>query len=200
MIVDVSSTSYIPAEYRQYLLTGKIEKLGPGEFVFSKEALLLMRDQLLGAVLRPPRGSSPNASVATSASYIRRERHGNERKALNSDEAEKLPLLAALKPVEPGNMTLVQQINLFVDAQVIVGQISAALTNLLFAGPRCKVVAMAPYYPNTNYYFWSNFLGLLGHDLIYVLGNQVDGPGHVFHRSYRVDMKAFGAALDQVCQ
>jgi Glycosyltransferase 61 len=200
-IVHVSPTAYIPAEYRQYLLNGKIPKFGPNEFLFSKPAILRMRNQLLAATAakEPKSGSAVQKRGHGERLFVRRERHGNERKALNSDEAEIVALRYDFEPIEPSGMTIAEQIRIFSGAKLVAGQIGAALTNLLFAKPRCKVIAMALYYPDANYWFWSNCLGLLGHDLYHVLGAQVDGPGHIFHRNYRIDMKAFREALEKMC-
>lgn len=193
-VLSVSPTAYIPAEYRSYLVTGQIPLLEGNEFPFSQAALLRLRQALLEAVPARRRMRRKKRKF-----YIRRERHGNDRRALNFEEAEAIAVEHDFEVVEPGGMTFIDQVELFRDASVVAGQIGAALVNTLFSQPGCKIVAMAPYYPNANYYFWSNFLSVIGHELHYVVGPQVVSNDHVFHRSYNADMSAFEEAIEQVC-
>ena len=51
------------------------------------------------------------------------------------------------------------------------------MTNLIYAVPGFQIIALAPYYGNAGFYYFSNFMGLLDHDLYYVLGEQLNQDG-----------------------
>jgi capsular polysaccharide biosynthesis protein len=90
----------------------------------------------------------------------------------------------------------VDQVAAFASASKVVSPLGAALSNMIFAPKGCKVLGLSPYYKNASYYYFSNFMGVLGHDLHYVLGKQINDNGHPFHRDYEIDLDALKLALD----
>lgn len=84
---------------------------------------------------------------------------GNSRRATNADDAELIAARMGYHVIDPGTMSFDHQVSLFSNASAVTGQIGAALVNTLFSPTGCKIVGMSPYYPEANYFFWSNLLG-----------------------------------------
>lgn len=63
--------------------------------------------------------------------------------------------------------------------------------------PRWKIITLATFYERTDYYFFSNLMETLGHDLRYVLGPQVETTdGHISNRNYFIDIDVLREALE----
>ena len=126
---------------------------------------------------------------------------GNPRQLLGSDRVESILADFGFVAVDPAALTFAEQIMLLQNAECVVAPIGAALANLIFAPPGCKVIALAPYYRNADYYYFSNMMGALGHELHFVLGPQIDAPDkHLLHRDYMVDLQALKLALERLCR
>ena len=75
--------------------------------------------------------------------------------------------------VDPGQMTLAEQISLFKGATTVVGPLGAALTNTVFCPPGSKIVALtAQSFPDTFFWFLAQHRG---HDYQEVRGLDVSG-------------------------
>jgi capsular polysaccharide biosynthesis protein len=97
--------------------------------------------------------------------------------------------------IEPGSMAVAEQIAAFKAARVVIAPIGASMANLIFTPRGCKVICLSPVYEGANYFYWSNFMSALGHDITYVIGPQVSKTGHLFHRDYEVNVDDFYTAL-----
>jgi capsular polysaccharide biosynthesis protein len=189
-LIEISPPSFAPPEYRSVIERGAFEDVPYNVFKFSRAALNLVRR---AAHDLPQRSSSPLRI------FVQRKfsKFGNGRSVVNIHKIERVARRLGFVAVEPGSLSVRQQIDIFRRATTIVAPIGAALANAIFVKPGCKIIALAPYYEKANYYYFSNLLGILGHDLRYVLGPQVmTGPSiHPHHRDFRVDMDAFYEAL-----
>lgn len=98
-------------------------------------AIAYLRDRLLPAVDT----SGPRHNI-----YVTRGPSANNRSIVN--EAEVLGVLARydFEPVDPGVLSVVDQIRAFATARVIVAPHGAALANLIFASPGAAVVELFP--------------------------------------------------------
>lgn len=187
-VLYAAPVAYIPAEYREYVTSGRIPKTGPNEFPFSRTALRALRDTALKAAIP--------AKKACRKLYLRRANNGNTRAAVNDNLAEELARRYGFETIEPGSLSFQEQLSIFSDAELVVGQTGAALANVIFAKQHCKVIVMSPYYENANYYFFSNLFGMLGHELYYVVGPQI-GEGHPFHKNFKIDLDGLERAFRQ---
>jgi hypothetical protein len=191
-VIDVSPPAYIPPEYRAYLATREVVKISHDVFPFSRQALNMLRDAAWEAV-------SLNAKLEVKRRlYLRRapESCGNPRMISNINAVEKLIMKFGFEVIDPGKMSFSQQISVFMNAEMIVSAVGAALANMVFMPPCSKIIAMAPYYENANYYFFSNMAGVLDHELFYVLGPQKEMGAHPLHKDYHVDTDALFEALN----
>lgn len=190
-LLGISSTSYIPAESRKFIAHKKFINDEAMKFSFSKFSINLMKEKILKKI--------PTVEPTIEKIFIRRESTFNGRNAINADELEKIALEFGYTVVEPGKMSFSAQVALFRGVKVIAGQIGAALSNAIFS-EQCKLIILSPYYENANYSFFANLMGILGHDLTYVIGPQVEESKHVLHRNYLIEPKDFRNALQKVAQ
>ncbi|TMM49161.1 glycosyltransferase family 61 protein, partial [Sulfitobacter sabulilitoris] len=87
--------------------------------------------------------------------------------------------------VDTSSLSFADQIRLMANAEVVVAQSGAQLTNILFAPPGCRVIALFSDAPGINYRLWSALGGLLGHKVINIAGPHVHGPSGI-HADFSV--------------
>lgn len=124
---------------------------------------------------------------------------GNPRMMLGSDRVENLLIEYGFHAVNPATLSFSEQVLLSRQAECVVAPIGASLTNLVFAEPGCKVIIISPYYKGAEYYYFSNLMGILGHELRFVLGPQVEdaATSHHQHKNYCPDTLALRLALEE---
>jgi hypothetical protein len=76
--------------------------------------------------------------------YVTRGPSANNRSIVNEAQLLELLLARGFEPVDPGEMSVVDQIRAFATASVVVAPHGAALTNLMFAGPGSAVIELFP--------------------------------------------------------
>jgi hypothetical protein len=121
---------------------------------------------------------------------------GNPRMLKSEERVESILADFGFLAIDPASVSFAEQIMLVQNVECVVAPIGAALANMIFAPPGRKVICLAPSYSNADYYYFSNMMGALGHDLRFVLGPQIDQP-HVplTQRDYIVDLKALKHSL-----
>lgn len=192
-LVYVTSPSFAPPEYREYLLKGTIPNIEHYEYCASKDALNMVRDKA-SSLISPAKWIGKRIFVHRAPSA-----HGNKRTAVESLNLEEVARRAGFDVIEPGALTISDQISAFRDAEVVVTQIGAAMANLIFTKPGCKVICLSPHFEDAEYYYHTLICETMGHDLTYVTGPQVSTTGgHPLHRDYRIDMEEFLAAIEEL--
>jgi capsular polysaccharide biosynthesis protein len=189
-LIDVSPPAYAPPEYRAYLEHGRVEQTPANVYKFNSSALDLVRR------------SHPTRKIPRSARgerlFIARKSpaYGNGRNLTNIAQMARGAERLGFEIIEPGSMTPPEQIAAFRKARFVIAPIGAALANLIFTPKGCRVLCLSPVFEGANYYYFSNLMGALGHDLTYVLGKQTKVSGrHPFHHDYTIDMDAFYAGM-----
>lgn len=193
-VVDISPTAYVPAEFRTYVADQAIPTPDPNFFPFSQFALNKLR-----RAAKAVRLSAKNVSLKRL--YLRRppESTGNPRFISNMKEVEQIISSYGFHAIDPGKLSFSEQVAVFRDVECVVGSVGAALANIIFSTPGCQIIALAPYYENANYYYFSNLMGVLGHRLYYVLGPQEENASvHPFHRNYSIDLDALHDGLEKL--
>jgi capsular polysaccharide biosynthesis protein len=83
------------------------------------------------------------------------------RALINEDQICMRLMDSGFEAVEPGAMTLEQQIAAFRGAELVVGVMGAALTNIVFCQPGARVVSLVPAnFPDTFFWFIATHKGL----------------------------------------
>lgn len=177
-LLSVSPTAYCPHEYRNY----NEAMLQGFEFYFSREALHALRDNLRATFKRyiRPHGRALYLQRMTSAT-------SNGRQVLNMDELEDIIYDHGIETFNVSGLSFAQQAKIFVNAEFMLAPTGAALANMIFAKPGCRIVVLAATYPGASYDYFTELAQLLGHELIYVVGPQSGAGANVMHRDYSID-------------
>ena len=120
---------------------------------------------------------------------------GNLRFVSNADRLESIALSRGFSVFRPESISFRAQVDACANAGVFVAPIGASVVNMIFAPPGCIVVVLAPYYNESNYFYYTNLAAILGHRIRFVLGRQVSTSRHPMHRNYCVDEGDFESAL-----
>ena len=190
-LVEVSPTAYVPPEYRYFIETNNLNRPRSEDFTFSRTALNMLRDGAHNAV-----GPIPKVRQKKFYLYRSRESCGNTRHVTNIKDVERMVRNYGYVMLDPAKLSFKEQILAFSTAKKIISPLGAALANTIFTRPGCTILGLSPYYENANYYYFSNFMGALGHEMYYVLGPQKERGGHPIHKDYEIDMTAFARALN----
>lgn len=198
-LIDLSPPAYTPPESRFYYDTNELPPPLSDYFIFSKFALNRLRHAAWEVTAKT------QSSIKNKRLYLKRALNstGNGRLITNSDEVDSLIESYGFTSVSTIDMSFEEQIALFKQAEYIVSPIGAALINTLFSPQGCKVICLSPYYEKANYFYFSNFMGVLGHETHYVIGPQVDTENivdHILHKNYLIELNALEAALKRLTQ
>src|SRR6185437_6092546 len=189
-LIDVSPCSYAPPEYRD-VFEGKDFKTPPPDvYCFNRRALALVRERA--------HDLAPAAGWVGRKLYISRKiaPHGNARSIVNVSQIDEMfREKTDFDLIEPGALLPQDQIALFREARVVVAPAGAALANLVFTEPGCKVICLAAHFKGAEYNYWSNLMETLGHRIRFVVGPQTSQDGHPLHRNYRIPIGALYEAI-----
>jgi capsular polysaccharide biosynthesis protein len=189
-LIEVTPPAYIPPEYRHFLKTKELSVPDAAEFPFSAPALDMLRNAAHAAT-----GGVDLAAPQKIYLFRSPESCGNNRHVTNIDEIERIIKKYGYTMLDPAKLSFEDQIRVFSNARKIVSPLGAALANTIFTPSGCSVLGLSPWYQNANYYYFSNFMGALGHTMSYALGQQVDQWGHMVHKNYDIDLAAFKTAM-----
>lgn len=184
----VSPVAYIPFDFRPGLTFEKRD-IHPGFAMYSPDALQLLRQRLVERV-----GAS--SSARRKRLFVRRG--AKSRLMTNAAEVEGLVRELGFEIVAPETMSFAEQVRLFSQAEVVVGQGGAAFGNILFAPPGCHVVILSTWSPYTIYYYFSNIASLLGQRCSFILCDPVqDADGyHRAHMGLQVPLHTLRQAIE----
>ena len=193
-VVEISPPAYIPPESRVYLNECAVPEPDPQIFAYSKIAFEMLRDSAHASVSAYKVKSRRKLYLHRAAKSV-----GQGRFIVNLEEVERLIYAHGFEMIDPIDLSFVEQIAIFRDASCIISPVGAALANTIFTNPGCKIIALAAFYENADYYFFSNLMGILGHDMRYVLGPQIETTdGHIANRNYFIDIDALREALESL--
>jgi hypothetical protein len=177
-------SSAVPAKFLEVLPAFGID---PKKVLLIGEKEKLHFDHLYVASLPGSEGRSPDWAsdfirekllkkpppAPTKKLYFKRGNSG-DRKVLNEDSIISILRDREFDIIDPGPLTIHEQIDLVQSAKMVIGAHSAALSNLLFAGERTVVIEIfSPDYFRTDcYYTLSSSLRL---NYWYMAGNKPDG-------------------------
>ena len=188
-LVALSDVSMVPFEFRAGLNANSINTSHTAS-LFSKKAIGLTRERILKSL--PPRtGYSPKKI------YIRRNNLGRDLE--NSEEVESFLLGLSFTIVEPEKLSFVEQLTLFSNAEVIVGQGGAALGNIIFAPQNCRTIVLTVFSPYTIHYYFANLAAHFSSDLtqIFCKPAKVSLGSHKAHMGMTVDIKMLKKVIQE---
>ncbi|MGZ8256381.1 MAG: glycosyltransferase family 61 protein [Gallionella sp.] len=132
------------------------------DFLIAPEAVYLLRETYLPMIQSPARHKSKYIYIARTG--------GGHRAMRNEAEVIRVVKKHGFSIVFPGEMSFLDQVSMFADADIIVGPTGAGMANIVFSPSKCIVLVLAPSTRNANYYLFAQLAQHVGQEIIYVEG------------------------------
>ncbi len=156
---------------------------------------VLSRQVIMPLVLRDAGLTNPLRQLGPLKLFLRRENAGNGRNLSNQAEVEAWFVQRGYTAVNPGAMTIDEQVIVFARATHIAGVEGAAFTNILFALAAAQVLVIAS--PNTAGETFFAALSKPAHAVFHVVyGEVAQGPATGRNADYHLPLAAL-EGLDQ---
>jgi len=104
----------------------------------------------------------------------------------NQEEIQSVFSNYGFEIIYPEELSLEQSIELFSQAKIIAGATGAAMTNIIFA-PKNTVVLCLLGENTANNTIFSNIAGIIGQQMIYILGKSNRDSAFSYHSSFRIN-------------
>lgn len=177
----VSCAGYVPFEPRGKHVAG----MSHGKF--SRLAFEAMRNAYFSQL--PP---------CRTPSRIFLRRNSGVRRLVNSDAIESLLVNRGFTVVEPEKLSFAMQVQLFKQAEVIIGPVGAALANIIFSDSRAHIAILISRQEDVIYWYWQNMANASGKTVSYVFGSHLDGAASHVHADFQVPPEAVNAFLNDL--
>jgi capsular polysaccharide biosynthesis protein len=152
----VSATGYVPFGVRSNKF------FEPSHGVFNPLALKKMTEVMLEKIKKLPTRNWPDKIFLS--------RTNQTRNLSNSSILEAALFDRGFEQVNPGELTFLEQVQLFGSAREIVATTGSALVNAIFTPPGAKITVIMSKHQHMIYRYWLNMLSPLGLDITYILG------------------------------
>lgn len=117
-------------------------------------------------------------------------RNSGVRRLVNSDAIEALLVSRGFAVVEPEKLSFAMQVQLFRQAEVIIGPTGAALANIIFADSRARIAILISRKEDVIYWYWQNMAKASGKAVSYVFGGHAEGAASHVHADFQVPPEA----------
>ena len=144
--------------------------------------------------------STPDSRVPGRSIYVTRGSGANNRRIINEPQLVDMLSARGFRVIDPGQMSVAEQIQAFAEASVIVSPHGAALSNLVFASPGSWVVELFPA-GGVVLDFWKLASGVAGLEYRYLNGRggpSARGLAQLLVSDIDVDLDALSSLLDEV--
>lgn len=155
-----SPSGYIPFDSRNHE-----QKLGKGRCIFNSHALLLMKNHVLHSIGNYTKNKSP------SKIFLRRNSH--YRLIKNELCLQKKLISMGFTVIDPEQLSFSEQVQIFSNAEIVVGATGAAFANLIFCMPTTQIIICLSLHAAHSYDYWQNMAAAVGNQVKYVLGSPV---------------------------
>lgn len=178
----VSPCGYIPFQRR--VNTKHLTDHSDG--VFSPIALGMMSDFIKKSV-----------SKLVSTSKLKKifiKRNSKIRNLANAEDIEHILVADGFTVIEPESLSFIDQVNIFSNAEVVVGATGAAFGNLIFCNSTTKIIILTSDYKNMIYGYWQSMANAVGNKVTYVIGESVDVNSHL-HSNFQINISDIKDAI-----
>lgn len=179
----VTPAGYVPYAPRKPRLPGH------SHGAFSPQALQAVRDTFKHLMALP--AGAPGKHI-----YVRR--NAGLRKLLNDLEISDLLSAAGFTVISPEELPFSEQVNLFSQAEVVIGATGAALANLIFCPAGARVHVLMSQHEEMPYWYWQRMADCVGVNLSYGLGEICAASEKGFHADFKVDLDAIQLVLAEL--
>ena len=95
------------------------------------------------------------------------------RRLLNIEKIEELMITLGFEIVFAESLSFINQVQLFSQAEIVVGPSGAGLTNIIFCPQNCNVFVLINHHLQTNYYLFSNLAQIVNINIQFIPGIDV---------------------------
>lgn len=166
----VSCAGYVPFEPRGGVYTAEMSH---GKF--SRRAFEVMRKACLDL----------RESISMPKKIFLR-RNSGLRRLLNSDVIEALLVSQGFTVVEPEKLGFTMQVQLFQNADVIIGATGAAMANIIFSNSRAHIAILISQQEGFIYWYWQNIACASGGRVRYIIGEKISQNPNNIHVDFYV--------------
>jgi hypothetical protein len=176
----ISCPHFLPPNYL------KISNAEPSDFLYDLSSLSYLRSALI-----PTTGN-----VSSRQRLFISRRKASIRRTYNEDEVFLLLQKYGFEKVYPEDYSFVNQMQLFNNANFIVGGSGAAFSNLLFCSSTCKAICLTNY--SLPLSIFSTIASFVGFELIYLCDTTLPiKPKSDLHDSFHIDVNRLEIILSQ---
>ena len=128
--------------------------------------------------------------------FVRRS--SNYRKLLNELEVEAFLIKYDFFPVDPGQLSVFEQIKIFSQADIIVGSSGAAITNILWCHNGARILVLHSDHPFKKYPYWDALSRVVGADISYISGPRAHNVERFFqaHDDFNIRVDDLKVAIE----
>jgi capsular polysaccharide biosynthesis protein len=176
----VSCPNYLPPNYV------KIYEAVPSDFLYDLSSLSYLRTALIPA----------SGNISTPAKLFISRRKASRRRTYNEDEVFQVLQELGFEKIHPENYSFTDQVQLFNNADFIIGGSGAAFSNLIFCRQTCKVICLTNYnFPLSIFSTIASFIGL---ELTYMYDSTLSyAQTDDLHHSFTVDVIRLKSIVSQ---
>lgn len=160
----------------------------PKDFLMSKSAINMIRDVVLANLDVTPALEHTNIFIS--------RRNSKNKRIQNEEELIAISKQHGFSVVYPEEMSLMEQVRLFVNAKTIIGATGAALTNLIYCSEGTRVVCIIP--KKYRYFGYSTIAGIVNVKCTFLDADIVSQKQAVSMEEYIVDRLKFDECIKHV--
>ncbi len=159
--------------------------------LYSAKAISYVRDAVLKKI------GSHSSSKRRRKLYISRK-NSDYRQLLNSDEIEDALVTRGFEIIFPEHLSFFTQVQLFSEAEMIIGQSGAGMASFIFAPKDCKILMMMGDFSQSNLHIFGALAQSMGLNLKYILGKYLTiKKSYINHSDFYVDVSILIKYLEE---
>lgn len=127
-------------------------------------------------------------------------RNSGLRRLLNSDVIEALLVSQGFTVVEPEKLGFTMQVQLFQNADVIIGATGAAMANIIFSNSRAHIAILISQQEGFIYWYWQNIACASGGRVRYIIGEKISKNPNNIHVDFYVPPEYVTEFTNDLCK
>lgn len=138
---------------------------------------------------------SPSTSKGHKRIFVKRA--STYRRLLSEEEVENFLVDRGFLSIDPGQLSIKEQVELFAQADIVIGPSGAAMTNILWCHNQAKVLVLHSDHPFKKYPYWDALARVSGAKISYLSGPRAQNVKGVFeaHDDYYIHIDSIKYAM-----
>jgi len=159
--------------------------------IYSPDSIKFVRDVVLKSLLCAGKKGKRKIFISRSCS--------DYRQILNSNEVEELLIKRGFEIIFPENLSFRSQVEIFSEAEIIIGQSGAGMANFIFAPMDCKIIIMMSDVKENNFQLF-NALALASNIYMeFIIGKHIPSKSkYTIHVDFSIDTRVLSDCLDRL--